>query len=84
MVAFDTGSEAYCGCSLAGCVNRSIKSLLHAFEELRFGDSRVAEKEDVDVSSDSVSSLNYSLLSTKHGHRQCPLDVVMSIDGRSN
>ena len=84
MVALDTGSETNCRCSLASCVNRSIKSLLDAFEELRFGDSRVTEKEDVDVSSNSVSSLNYSLLSTKHGHRQCPLYVVVSVDGRSD
>lgn len=84
MVAFHAGSQTNCRCSFSRCVNGAVKSFLYAFEELGLGDSRVSEKEHVDVSSNPVRSLNNSFHSAEHRHRQSPLDVVMPIDGGSN
>ena len=84
VIAFDTCSQTHCRCSLTSCVNRPEKNLLDALEELGFGDARISEQQDVDISSDAMRALDYSFHASEHGHRECAFDVVMPVDGWRN
>ena len=81
-VLFDAGSETNCRCALTSCVDTSIRYFLDAFEKLRFGDSGVAEEEDVDVASCSVHlSLVVFLGSSEEGEGDGLLHLIVSVDG---
>lgn len=56
---------------------------MHGFEELGLSNTWIAQKEDVYVAPDTVSALHYPLDAAEHGHSECALDVVVTVDGRS-
>ena len=61
-----------------------MKYFLCAFEKLRLCDSRVTQKQDIDITSNSVSSFNNLFNSSEHSQGKCSFYIFMSIDRRRN
>ena len=66
--------EVTCG------VNSSLRHFLNILEELGLGCSRVAQQQQVDVSTQPVFTTGMLLLAPKQSHGYTPLDVGMAVD----
>lgn len=80
----DRSGQTDSGSTLTGGEDRSRRRLFNVLEELRFGGTGITEKKDVDVSSDSVLSVDVFHDTTEERERQRGLDVLVTVDGGSD
>ena len=77
----DRRGETDGGGALACCEDGAVRCLFNVFEDLGFGGSGVAEKEDVDIAADGVLALGFFGDAAEEGEGNGCFDVGMTVDG---
>ena len=80
----NTGGKTDSGGALACCENGTMRGLLYVLQELRFRGTGVSEKEDVDVSTNSVLPVDVLRYTAKQREGDSSLDVLVPIDRRGD
>ncbi len=80
----DAGCETDSGRTLAGCEDGSVCGLLNVLQELRLRCTRVAKQKDVNVSTDTVLSVDVLGDTAEEREGKGSLDILVTIDGRGD
>ena len=78
----DRRRETYGTCSLAGRKHGTVGGLFGVLQELTLGGTRIAEKENVDVSSETMLAVDIFGYTAEEGEGDGSFDVVVPVDRR--